>query len=235
MTETFYKIKTGLPHKIKFAFVSDLHDCDNLPVLKAIGRNNVDAVLVGGDFIHNNEIYKRGLKFLECSSKKYPTFCSVGNHEKRFKGDIGKEAAKRGAVLLDNSYTLFNGILIGGLSSGYEYASAQSKLKNTPAPNVSWLIEFEKQNGYKILLCHHPEYYDKYIKSRMIDLTLSGHAHGGQWRFFGRGVFSPGQGIFPKYTSGMYDNRLIVCRGLGNPHSIPRINNEPEIVIVELV
>ena len=73
------------------------------------------------------------------------------------------------------------------------------------------------------------------IKPLPIDLTLSGHAHGGQWRFFGRGVFSPGQGLFPKYTSGMYDGgRFIVGRGLGNPIIIPRIFNSPEVLVIRL-
>ena len=235
MTETFYKITAGVSGKIKFAFVSDLHDCCNFPVLKAIDKNKVDAVLVGGDFIHNNEMYKRGLAFLRRSAEKYPTFCSFGNHEKRFKGDISALVSDSGAVPLDNGYTDFMGIKIAGLSSGHSCSSSQSKLKCTPPPDTSWLSEFEEQEGYKILLSHHPEYYDVYIRSRNIDLILSGHAHGGQWRFFGRGLFAPGQGIFPKYTSGMYENRLIVNRGLGNPHSVPRINNKPEVVIIELI
>jgi len=86
----------------------------------------------------------------------------------------------------------------------------------------------------KILLSHHPEYYAQYIKATKIDLTVSGHAHGGQWRFFGQGIFAPGQGFFPKYTAGVHDDRLIISRGLGNPHPIPRFNNPPELVIVEI-
>jgi predicted MPP superfamily phosphohydrolase len=91
---------------------------------------------------------------------------------------------------------------------------------------------FAKESGYKILLSHHPEYYGKYLKDLDINLILSGHAHGGQWRLFGRGVFAPGQGLFPKYTSGMYDNKLIVSRGIGNQMLVPRINNSKEIIVL---
>ena len=91
-------------------------------------------------------------------------------------------------------------------------------------------MNFSNKEGFKLLLCHHPEYYSKYIKDIDVDLTLSGHAHGGQWRILGQGIFAPGQGIFPKYTSGLIDGRLIVSRGLGNTHRIPRINNKPEII-----
>jgi hypothetical protein len=78
------------------------------------------------------------------------------------------------------------------------------------------------------------EYYPKYFKDMPLDLIVSGHAHGGQWRFFGRGVYAPGQGILPKYTSGLHDGRFIVCRGLGNPHLVPRINNKPEIIEIDI-
>ena len=63
---------------------------------------------------------------------------------------------------------------------------------------------------------------------------VSGHAHGGQWRIFGRGVFAPGQGLFPKYTSGIHDGRLVISRGLKKSGTIPRIFNSPELVIIDI-
>lgn len=47
------------------------------------------------------------------------------------------------------------------------------------------------------------------------------------------GLLAPGQGIFPKYIQGTYDEDgtyMIVGRGLGGP----RIGIPPEIVTVEL-
>ena len=71
-----------------------------------------------------------------------------------------------------------------------------------------------------------------------MDLVLSGHAHGGQWRFPGiGGLYAPGQGIVPKYTAGMYrigDTVLCVSRGLGNSSFPLRIDNTPEVVTVIL-
>ena len=84
-----------------------------------------------------------------------------------------------------------------------------------------------------MLLCHHPEYYEKYLKDRPIDLIVSGHAHGGQWRFFGRGVLAPGQGLFPKYTYGVHDDRLVIGTGLKKGSVlIPRLFNSPEVVFI---
>ena len=89
--------------------------------------------------------------------------------------------------------------------------------------------------GYHLLLCHHPEYFDRYLRDYPIDLTVSGHAHGGQWRVFGRGVYAPDQGLFPKYTSGLHEDRLVISRGVANTVPFaPRLFNPCEVVTVEV-
>ncbi len=213
---------------VSFAFVSDLHNYPNGPILDAISSMDVDAILVGGDFIHNNFICERGFEFLSLASKILPTFCSLGNHEIGYLGDLRKRISKTGTILLDNDFVSFKGISIGGLTSGRFYPENQNQ------PNVDFLTDFSQLKEFKLLLCHHPEYYPKYIKDLPIDLTLSGHAHGGQWRFFGMGIYAPGQGIFPKYTSGVYEKRLVVSRGLGNLYLVPKINNPPEILKIKI-
>ena len=132
-----------------------------------------------------------------------------------------------GAELLCQEHTLWNGIAIGALGSG---------LMN-PAwiPDLSMLEGFAAAPGYRLLLCHHPEYFNRYLRPYPIDLIISGHAHGGQWRVFGRGVYAPDQGLFPKYTAGMHENRLIISRGVANSVAgIPRIFNPFEVVTVEV-
>ena len=168
------------------------------------------------------------IEFLSKSAKMLPTFCSIGNHEWNYFGDLRQRILKTGAKILDDDFVTFEGINIGGLTSGY---FSMSKART---PNTDFLTSFSRLKGYKLLLCHHPEYYPKYIKALPIDLTLSGHAHGGQWRLFGRGAYAPGQGIFPKYTKGIYDGRLIVTSGVGNVYFIPKINNPPEILKINL-
>ena len=219
---------------MRLALVSDIHNIPTTELLRLIENEKVDAVLVCGDFIHNSRQFKNGLEFLRLSADIKPTFCSLGNHETLYKGDIKAMVNENGAKLLDSSFTDFNGIKIGGISSGFWYGSNDGNRFNTPPPDLKWLDEFSKERGFKLLLSHHPEYYSRYIKNTNIDLTVSGHAHGGQWRLFGRGVFAPGQGFFPKYTAGVYENRLIISRGLANPHPIPRFNNPTELVIVEI-
>lgn len=98
-------------------------------------------------------------------------------------------------------------------------------------PDTSWLFKFAAAPGdYHVLLCHHPEYIS--CVPQGVDLILSGHAHGGQWRIFGHGVFAPGQGFWPQYTKGLYHNRLVISAGLSNTARIPRICNPTEIVYI---
>lgn len=222
---TKYTFYADIPENVNFIFVSDLHECKIEPIFEVIASAKPHAVLVGGDLVHDAKNYKNGLEFLSRLCKLYPTFVSIGNHEHVYGEGILDEVIKTGAHLLDNGSVSFKEINIGGLSSCKD---------NKEIPDTSWLGDFTRLDGFKILLSHRPEYYEKYLKELPIDLTVSGHAHGGQWRFFGRGLYAPGQGILPKYTSGLHDGRFIVCRGLGNPHLIPRVNNKPEIIMLNI-
>ncbi len=236
MIVSHHTIKAAIENDFTFVFISDVHNADIEPIAEYAEKSDADAILVGGDFIHDSEYYEKGLELLARCAKSKPTFCSLGNHERKFEGDLLALIRKTGVILLDDTATTFRGIHIGGLSSGYGWREPQANLKRTPKPNLEWLSSFAKLRGYKILLSHHPEYYRPYISALSIDLTLSGHAHGGQWRFFGQGIFAPGQGFFPKYTSGLYDERLLVGRGLGDSHAFPpRILNKPEVIVVTLI
>ena len=102
-------------------------------------------------------------------------------------------------------------------------------------PNEAAMRSFQElsNDGLKLLLCHHPEYIPE-VSALGMDLVVCGHAHGGQWRIFGRGVYAPGQGIFPKYTSGVHNKNCVISRGLGDHTSVPRIFNDNELVIITL-
>lgn len=116
---------------------------------------------------------------------------------------------------------------IRGDAFGEVPAMTSTKLRNL----------MDAKNGYTILLSHRPELFETYVDCD-VDLVLSGHAHGGQFRLpFIGGLIAPNQGLFPKYDAGLYtDNNtnMIVSRGLGNSIIPLRFNNRPEIVLVEL-
>ena len=90
--------------------------------------------------------------------------------------------------------------------------------------------------AYTILLAHRPEDFDIYVNE--VNLVLSGHSHGGQIRFpFIGALVAPDQGIFPKYSDGLYSKdktKMIISRGLGTSVIPIRINNPPEIIVIKL-
>lgn len=252
MKTTQYRLTT---HKkgvsFKAAVVADLHDRSFDEILPILERERPHIILIPGDLTEAldrpaPEVSREGLSLLAECAAIAPTFYSLGNHEiggchgriyrARFKGDgrlppfvmreeWRKAIADSGVTLLDNTFVLWNGLAIGGLGSGL--------LEPDGRPPLAWLDSFAAADGYKLLLCHHPEYYTRYLRSLDIDLTVAGHAHGGQWRIFGRGVFAPDQGLFPRYTSGVYENRLVISRGVCNTFPIfPRFFNPREVVMI---
>ncbi len=94
-----------------------------------------------------------------------------------------------------------------------------------------------RKEEFTVLLSHRPEFFEAYCRVDA-DIVLAGHAHGGQFRLNGvGGIYAPGQGLFPKYDAGVYhnvDTYMVVSRGLGNSSFPYRINNPPEIVVVDI-
>ena len=242
-----------LSRSLKIAVVADLHSRESTDVGKIIGALKAEKpniILMPGDIFERldgscSEGNEAGFELMREAGKIAPTFYSVGNHENGGTRSWNKikwcriksipkyydptelaRITECGVTALDDGYTVYDGIAFGGLSSGL--------INEKRAPDVSWLDDFCSLDLPKILLCHHPEYYKKYLRGRDIDLIVSGHAHGGQWRFFGRGVFAPGQGIFPKYTSGTHDGKFVISRGLKPSGKIPRIFNTPEVVFINV-
>lgn len=224
---TEYTFRTDrIDAPLRFAVISDLHSGPFDDVLEEIRR--CDAVLMPGDLVdrHRND-NTLALRFLREAPDAAPVFYSIGNHELKFKRRewYMQQVAQSRVTLLDNDFVRFRGICIGGLSS------------TRKEPDTAFLDRFEWEPGYRLLLCHHPEVYRDYVSGRNIDLTLCGHAHGGQIQICGRGLYAPGQGLFPKLTHGLYDDgRMLLSRGMTNGAKppVPRICNPCEIIILHL-
>ena len=226
---------------IRIAIASDLHGADYRLPISLLKKEKPDLIVCPGDIFEMREglserkkeyINKNGYSFLSEASKIAPTFFSRGNHDAfPTASELGK-LRQTGAVVLDGCFEKAEGLIIGGLGSG----GSNRYFKRTNSPDKEEFVEeFSKEKGFKLLLCHHPEYYEKYIKRFPVDLTVCGHAHGGQWVILGKAIFAPGQGLFPKYVSGSYDGgRMIVSRGMGGLTKIPRISSPEEIIIVSV-
>lgn len=261
MKTTKYRIftkKKGI--SIKLAVVSDLHARPYKNVLEAVRYINPDVILLPGDIVEIAADYmdkrnQNGLEFLREVSQIAPTYYCHGNHEIYFShakgGNPHTPDRELSQVYLDrikaygvhvindryeqtastNDADRANGIFVGGLVCGRD----MDPELNQNAPDLDFLSRYDSESGYKILLCHYPHYYERYLKNTSFDLIFSGHAHGGQWQIFGRGVYAPHQGLFPKYTHGIHDGRHIISRGAANNVSpIPRFFNPCEVLEIEI-
>lgn len=210
---------------LTLALVSDLHDGEYRDVLPALSR--VDAILIAGDLVDRHSGgYQRAIQFLHDAPDIAPTFYAIGNHEwKLEQRDLYWPHVEASRVtVLDNRFVPFRGILLGGLSSAPPHQV-----------RTDFLSAADDEPAFKLLMCHHPEYYKRYVSPHRVDLTVAGHAHGGQVQLFGRGLYSPNQGWLPRWTHGFYfDGKLLVSRGMTNATWAPRINNPCELILLRL-
>ena len=234
----------------RIVHISDLHDEfygeNNKDLIAVIESESPDIVVFTGDLTEPYTDHASMKQILSYCSGKYPTFCSMGNHETR--GDIKeiKELVKAsGAILLDGKAERVavgeRAVDIYGIDSYYTELLCEEKDLSPWEEQVDHcLSEKEKRksdNAFSLLLYHRPDFVKGFEKWGF-DLVLSGHAHGGQFRIpkILNGLYAPNQGIFPRYAGGYYslkNTKLIVSRGLCR-RRFPRIYNRPEIVVVDI-
>ena len=231
----------------RIAHVSDLHNAemgkDNEKLLTILRDADPDMIAITGDLIDSRSTnVEIALNFIREAVKIAPCYYVTGNHEARVNeyGELkaGMEAA--GVTVLEgvrteNSMEGETITLIGVNDPSYQtdYLFGDSEtVMNTKLEELH-----SEKDGYTILLSHRPELFDTYA-DHGIDLVLSGHAHGGQFRLpFIGGVVAPNQGLFPEYDAGMYtegNTNMLVSRGVGNSFLPFRINNRPEVILIEL-
>ncbi len=240
MVVTDYRVAADVFKPLTIAVIADLHDRSWEAIYESMASRNPDVIAIPGDLI-STTLTDNCLSFLASCASIAPTFYSMGNHESRLgTGDI-IAIRKTGGVLLDDDAVKVGDITVGGLTSGYRFQREQTGegavggYSLNPEPDLKWLKTFSELSGFKVLLCHHAEYYPMYIRQTDVDITLAGHAHGGQIRLGSQGLFAPNQGFFPKWTAGVYEKRLVISRGLANTARwIPRLGNPPELVYVTI-
>ena len=225
--------------------ISDLHNArfgkDQEKLVALLKAAQPDLIAITGDLIDKRRPgMQNALRFVERAVAIAPVFYVTGNHEAKSKEfPLLKEALGRLGVtlLLDQTVPIDRGgahIALAGLSDARFVTADKTKFAAVSAQKLS---AFLPKEGFTLLLAHRPELFAVY-RAAGADLTLCGHAHGGQFRLpLVGGLIAPNQGLFPKYTAGLYREEgkcMVVSRGLGNS-SIPiRLNNRPEVVKVVL-
>lgn len=224
----------------KIVQVSDLHDAllgdNNKNLIQKVQKTDPDIIVFTGDLIDSRRYnLKRSINALKQLTKIAPVYYVIGNHEVATNEleEIYSEVEKAGAIPLENSRAMIK-------KEGEQIALLGIEDPLT-GKNVTQSIQTAKgaldEATYMILLSHRPETFDSYVEEEM-DLVLAGHAHGGQIRLpIIGGIVAPTQGLFPKYTKGLYEQdgtKMFVSGGIGNSSFPVRLFNRPEIIEITL-
>ncbi len=223
------KIETSL----RILHISDLHNNQIFieQLKKIVNDTKPDLVLLTGDFVARNN-YMNAVDFFKTLTN-IPAYYIDGNHELAMKAEkrnaFYEQMIQNHIIILDKNQSVCfkDNIKILGLDEAViRYGDVS---KSTIRRNAS---------DFNILLMHQPEVFDK-LDTYDIDLIFAGHAHGGQWQIplINQGIFAPDQGLFPKYTNGIYqkgNTKMIVSRGIGTMVAIPRIFNRPQAIVMDI-
>lgn len=244
-----YSVDTdGACTGVRIALVTDLHSCKygegQRTLIEALDAQQPDVVLLGGDILDDELPDENAERLIAAAAERYPCYYVSGNHE-YWSG--AQRFAEKMAIL--EKYGVRR---LSGEWEELRIGDAQLCICGVDDPDAALLDEnfsFEAQltalndarpnDVYTLLLSHRPEYWDVYA-AQGYELTLCGHAHGGQWRIplILNGVYAPNQGFFPKLAGGAYvqdDTTMIVSRGLARESTrVPRFFNRPELVIIDL-
>ena len=239
--------------------ISDLHNVkfgkNNQKLVDRIRECEPDMIVLTGDLVDSNHTnVDRAVQFVDEVVKICPVYYVTGNHEywleKSEYDELMDGLVSAGVVILDNQVVEISrgdakfrlvGLDDRSLADGtLEALLSDESIRNNQAEQKEETADNE-DSGEKeltVVLAHEPQYLARYAGTG-VDLVLSGHAHGGQFRLpFVGGIVAPDQGFLPEYTAGEYymnGTEMIVSRGLGNSVIPVRLFNYPEIVCVDLV
>lgn len=242
---TYYRLTSNkLKEPLRIAVLSDLHSAEfgeeNCDLIASLKKEKPDLIAMVGDMVNKDDTDISVIRTL-CRNLEdiAPVYYSMGNHEGTMMTTRIDSIAINEILKEDGVHVLYNQVedfvkgedtvRLAGISTSYNNYDLWSK------DRIEAFWDFD---GYKILLSHYPALYYRKLKDAKLDLALAGHYHGGIIRIPGLGgLYHPEEGFFPEYSGGEYSltyGTLIVSRGLGGSAFLPRINNKPELIIIDI-
>ena len=237
-----YSQKVPSGRNIRLVVLSDLHNKEfgeqNIELVERVEKLSPDLILLAGDMV--NKFEDRTDVAVDLCRRLVeiaPVYYGIGNHEGnmmyvnglRIDGLLREVGAK---VLINQSEDIV--VQDTPVSVG----SVSTSVLDFDEYSAPFVAEFEQKDTLKILIAHCPDLFYEKMADVNVDLSVAGHFHGGQVRLpIIGGVYAIGQGLLPKYCDGMFtltNGHLFVTRGLGSSHSFPRINNRPEIAVIDV-
>ncbi len=235
------------------AVIADLHNTiygeAQRDLINAVNGLSPDLIFLVGDIMDERTTTEGTELLLSGIQGIAPTFYVTGNHEFTTNrvDELRDITRSFDVIILSDDYEKLSiqgaEVIVAGIEDPFK---KKHEDKNYDQDRVmeERFRGLEDSSAYRILIAHRPERIEQYL-TYPFDLIVSGHAHGGQWRFKGwakNGLYAPNQGFFPKYAGGLYlwempDGTVIhiVSRGLSlTTPKILRINNPPELVFLEI-
>jgi predicted MPP superfamily phosphohydrolase len=221
---------------LRIAWVSDVHvgsylDDDGLRfVFEKVAAARADLVCLGGDLIHTRpremEPYADVLPLLR---PPLGTFAVPGNHEHFWTVDPAAwrafMAARGVGVLWNRGTRIERGRGSLWLAGVDDLAEGE--------PDLAAALHGRRGGELTVLLSHHPDLFPA-AAAQGVDVTLSGHTHGGQVRVFG---FTPMKNTRLGFVSGRHERggrQLFVGCGVGASILPLRIGVPPEVPVYRL-
>lgn len=254
LTTTHYKLPSSTISSLRIVQLTDLHNSEfgeeNSRLIAAVRDQSPDLILLTGDLLNSDEQRTDiATNLIAQLCDIAPVYFSNGNHEieyeERYGVDIDELYREAGAVVLEKEYqdiTVKNQkIRLGGIY-GYCLPGKYLETGEADPEETAFLEAFQDTDLPKILMCHMPVCWmiNGSLDDWDVDYVFAGHLHGGEVILpFVGGLYGPDLGWFPGKLEGLYSSEngkkmLILSRGLGTNESIPRFNNIPEVMVVDI-
>jgi predicted MPP superfamily phosphohydrolase len=239
-TLTVENVEIGLkrlPTKLegfRIAHLSDIHhsrftDLEHISRAVEIANDlEADLVLLTGDYVSHDPDYIAPMAdVLGGLRSKFGTYACLGNHDHWTDAELVTHLLRgEGINVLINE-----GFRFEARGSSFWLAGVDDYMAGKT--DVSAALHGSFPDEMKVLLAHNPVIFRQAVRAK-IDLTLSGHTHGGQIK-----VRDPEKRILPrrKLSNGLHrrkESQIYITRGIGTVVIPARYRCPPEVTIIRL-